>query len=131
MEVFDLLTELDSAVVGDDLASCSRRLYPQTRHSDPFMRMAEQILRAPPDPTRGSSIKEREEHMLSLANRTGAKGIIFYVVKFCEPEYFDIPILQNTLKAAGLGSIMIEVDLNSQITNQIRTRLSAFIEMLS
>ncbi len=129
-EIFDTLTELGAAVVGDDLASCRRRLYPHGNHDEPFLHMAERILNAPPDPTRGSSIMERKEYLLNLVNRTGAKGIIFYIVKFCEPEAFDIPILRHELKMAGLASIVLEFDLNTQISQQIRTRLGAFMEML-
>jgi len=130
MDLFDILTEFGAAVVGDDLGCCSRRLYPRQVQSDAFQRMAERILQAPPDPTRGSSIAERRQHLLALAKRTGAQGVIFYLVKFCEPELFDIPLLRQALKEAGLASILVEVDLNSTISQQIRTRLGAFIEML-
>jgi benzoyl-CoA reductase/2-hydroxyglutaryl-CoA dehydratase subunit BcrC/BadD/HgdB len=129
-EIFEVLTGFGAAVVGDDLACCGRRVYPASSQRDPFERMADRILRAPPDPTRGSSIRERREHLLDLAVRTGAQGIIFYLVKFCEPELFDIPLLRQELRAAGLASILIEVDLNTQLTQQIRTRLEAFVEMI-
>ena len=130
MEIFDTLTEFEAAVVGDDLASCGRRVYPSSTRQDPFERMAEQILQAPPDPTRGNSISERREYLLDMAKRTGAKGVIFYIVKFCEPELFDIPILRQELKEAGLTSIIIEVDLNTRLSQQITTRLGAFLEMI-
>ena len=65
-----------------------------------------------------------------MAAERGAKGLIFYIVKFCEPELFDIPILRQDLKDAGLASILIEVDLNTRFSQQIRTRLGAFLEML-
>jgi len=121
---------LGAAVVGDDLASCRRRAYPASSRQDPFERMAERILKAPPDPTRGSSIQARLDFLTTLASQTGARGIIFHIVKFCEPELFDIPILRQELKAVGLPSILIEVDLNTRLSQQIRTRLGAFVEMI-
>jgi benzoyl-CoA reductase/2-hydroxyglutaryl-CoA dehydratase subunit BcrC/BadD/HgdB len=51
-------------------------------------------------------------------------------VKFCEPELFDIPLLRQELKSKGLPSILIEVDLNTRLSQQIRTRLGAFLEMI-
>ena len=129
-DIFDTLTEFSAAVVGDDLASCRRRAYPASSRPDPFERMAERILKAPPDPTRGSSIQERVDFLTDLASKTGARGVVFYIVKFCEPELFDIPILRNELRAAGLPSILIEVDLNTLLSQQIRTRLGAFMEMI-
>ena len=56
-DIFETLTEFNAAVVGDDLACCGRRLYPGSARQNPFERMAESILQAPPDPTRGSSLK--------------------------------------------------------------------------
>jgi benzoyl-CoA reductase/2-hydroxyglutaryl-CoA dehydratase subunit BcrC/BadD/HgdB len=130
MDIFDILSEFGAAVVGDDMASCGRRVYPRSDRRDPFERMAERILQAPPDPTRGNSISERRDFLLEMAQRTGAKGVVFYVVKFCEPELFDIPSLRQELKAAGLASILIEVDLNTSLAQQVHTRLGAFLEML-
>jgi benzoyl-CoA reductase/2-hydroxyglutaryl-CoA dehydratase subunit BcrC/BadD/HgdB len=129
-DIFETLTEFGAAVVGDDLASCRRRAYPASARQDPFERMAERILKAPPDPTRGSSIQERVDFLTALASQTGAQGVVFYTVKFCEPELFDIPILRQELKAAGIPSILIEVDLNARLSQQIRTRLGAFVEMI-
>ncbi len=94
------------------------------------MRMAERILHGPPDPMRGNSLAERGEFLLEMANRTGAAGIIFYIVKFCEPELFDFPILRQELRDAGIPSALIEMDLNSSLSQQAHTRLEAFLEML-
>lgn len=129
-DILETLTEFGAAVVGDDLASCRRRAYPASSRQDPFERMAERILKAPPDPTRGSSIQERVDFLAALASRTGAQGVVFYIVKFCEPELFDIPILRQELKAIGIPSILLEVDLNARLSQQIRTRLGAFMEMI-
>ena len=130
MELFDVFTELDARVVGDDMATCGRRVYPKGKSEEPFRRMAERILNAPPDPTRGTPISERVGHLLKMVERTGAKGIVFYNVKFCEPELFDIPILRKELGEADVPSILIEVDLNDQFSQQVRTRLGAFLEMI-
>ncbi|MFC1936339.1 2-hydroxyacyl-CoA dehydratase subunit D [Chloroflexota bacterium] len=130
MGLFEVITELGAAVVGDDLASCGRRLYPTGQSSQPFQRMVERIIHAPPDPTRGNPLKERIEYLASMVNNTGAKGIVFYEVKFCEPELFDLPILRAELGEAGIPSITIEVDINDPLSHRVRTRLEAFLEMI-
>ena len=130
MEIFDALSNFDAVVAGDDFASCGRRVYPAGTSHDPFERMAERILQAPPDPMRGNSFEERRTHLMEMAVRTGAAGIIFYIVKFCEPELFDLPILQKELREAGLPTLLIEVDLNSPFSQQAQTRLGAFLEMI-
>jgi len=130
MDIFETLTELGATVVGDDLASSGRRVYPRSNRRNPFKRMAERILQAPPDPTRGSSLSERLDYLLDMAQRTEAKGVVFHIIKFCEPELFDIPILRQELATSGLATIAIEVDLNTRLSQQIRTRLGAFLELI-
>ncbi|MEA3333207.1 MAG: 2-hydroxyacyl-CoA dehydratase family protein, partial [Pseudomonadota bacterium] len=130
MEVLKTVDEMNGQIVADDLAACGRRLYEPGVSPEPFRRMAERILYAPPDPTRGNSIEERVKYLVEMAQNSGAKGIIFYEVKFCEPELFDLPNLRNALKEHGLASIIIEEDINNPLPHQIATRISAFLEML-
>jgi benzoyl-CoA reductase/2-hydroxyglutaryl-CoA dehydratase subunit BcrC/BadD/HgdB len=131
MELLSAIDELGAAVVADDLACCGRRLYPAGTGGDPFQRMAASLLGGPPDPTRGSPIRDRLDHLLGLARSTGAQGVVFYDVKFCEPELFDLPELRRGLRDAGLPSISVEVDLNDALSQQTRTRLEAFLEMVA
>jgi benzoyl-CoA reductase/2-hydroxyglutaryl-CoA dehydratase subunit BcrC/BadD/HgdB len=130
MALLDAIAELGGEIVGDDLASCGRRLYPAGRSGEPFRRMAESIVHAPPDPMRGCPIDDRAHHLLDLAEHTGARGILFYEVKFCEPELFDLPFLRQELQDAGLPSVIIEIDLNDPLSQQVLTRVGAFMEML-
>jgi benzoyl-CoA reductase/2-hydroxyglutaryl-CoA dehydratase subunit BcrC/BadD/HgdB len=131
MDFLETLATIGGAVVGDDLACCGRRLYPDGSSNEPFRRMAESILGAPPDPTRGSPIEARLEHLLRLARTTGARGVLFYDVKFCEPELFDLPRLRDALQQEGLPSTVVEVDLDEPLSNQVLTRVQAFLEMLA
>ncbi|MGD2159451.1 MAG: 2-hydroxyacyl-CoA dehydratase family protein [Anaerolineales bacterium] len=131
MSLFGAISELGGVVVADDLACCGRRLYPLGRNQEPFQRMAERLVHAPPDPTRGSPIPERLDHLLHLAEASKAQGVVFYEVKFCEPELFDIPSLRSGLQEAGLPSLVIEVDINDPLSQRVFTRLEAFLEMIS
>lgn len=130
MSIFDSIAEMGGVVVADDLACCGRRLYAHGTSDDPFVRMAERIVNATPDSTRGSAIQERSDHLAQMAKTSGAKGIVFYDVKFCEPELFYLPALRKMLQDQGVPSVAIEFDLNDAFSQQTRTRLEAFIEML-
>jgi len=131
MDLLQAMDELGASVVADDLACCGRRLYAAGTSRDPFVRMAESLLGGPPDSTRGSPIQARLDHLLDLARSIGARGVVFYDVKFCEPELFDLPELRRGLRDAGLPSIAVEVDLNDPVSHQARTRLEAFLEMIT
>lgn len=131
MTLFETLDQMNAVVVADDFAACGRRLYPRGTSADPFTRMAERILSALPDSTRGSAIEERIEYLSTTAKSSGARGIIFYDVKFCEPELFYHPTLRKALQVQGIPSVVIEFDLNDPLSQQVQTRLEAFVEMIT
>lgn len=85
MALFDALDETGVRIVADDQACVGRRAYPPGRSAEPFRRMAEALLAGPPDPTRGCSVTQRAEHLVAQARQSGARGVLFYDVKFCEP----------------------------------------------
>ncbi len=130
-DLFATVGSLGGVIVGDDLAGCGRRCYPAGSDPDPFVRMAQSLLSAPPDSTRGSPIEARLESLLNLAHQTGARGVVFYLVKYCEPELFDLPQLRRGLQQAGYPSVVIEIDVGEPLSQQVVTRLEAFFEMLS
>jgi benzoyl-CoA reductase/2-hydroxyglutaryl-CoA dehydratase subunit BcrC/BadD/HgdB len=130
MALLDSISNMGGRVVADDLACCGRRLYPAGTSEEPFRRMAERIINGPPDPTRGAAIAERLPHLIGLTETSGAKGVVFYEVKFCEPELFYLPILSKELKARGIPSLTLEVDINDPLPHQVVTRIEAFLEMI-
>lgn len=129
-ELLSLLDRGGVRVGADDTLCLGRRLYPAGRATQPFRRMAERILAGPPDSTRGHSIRERCEHLLSLCRCSGARGVIFRLVKFCEPEQFYLPALRRALEEAGIRSLALETDLAAHLDGPSQTRLEAFLEML-
>jgi benzoyl-CoA reductase/2-hydroxyglutaryl-CoA dehydratase subunit BcrC/BadD/HgdB len=131
MRIFESIAEMGGVVVADDLACCGRRLYPPGASEDAFHHMAESLLAAPPDAMRGSPIQERLDHLLRLIEKSGAKGVIFYDVKFCEPELYDLPELRQGLQATGIPSVAIEVDVSDPLSYQALTRIEAFMEMIA
>ncbi len=131
MDLFDLLTEKGAMVVADDMLTTGRRIYGTSNHQNPLTRIAEAVLQGPPDSTLGSSFEKRREYLIDLVNAEKARGVIFYYVKFCEPEQFYLPALKKGLEEARIPSIVIETELGEPLSNQIVTRLEAFMEMLT
>jgi benzoyl-CoA reductase/2-hydroxyglutaryl-CoA dehydratase subunit BcrC/BadD/HgdB len=130
MELFEALDEMGAWVAADDLACCGRRLYPPGEGEDPFQRLAGSLLSATPDAMNGGPIAARLKRLTDLAKAGEARGVIFYDVKFCEPELFDLPLLRQGLQQAGLRSLSLEVDLGDRLSQQSLTRLEAFLETI-
>jgi benzoyl-CoA reductase/2-hydroxyglutaryl-CoA dehydratase subunit BcrC/BadD/HgdB len=130
-ELLTLLDDLDVLVAYDDLLNGSRRLLaPGNDFKDPFEQLTETYFAMPPCSTRGSSIERRRDYLFKMIDATGAKGVIFNVVKFCEPEWFDVPNLQEALKKRGISTLTLDTELNQGLSGQIATRVEAFIETL-
>jgi benzoyl-CoA reductase/2-hydroxyglutaryl-CoA dehydratase subunit BcrC/BadD/HgdB len=130
-EILALLDELKIRVGDDDLLACGRRyLVPQSRANDPFEALAERYFQMPPCTTRNLPIRERLEHLVSKVEYSNAKGVIFWIVKFCEPELFDMPHLIEGLKEKGVPTLVIDVEPNQELTGQLITRMEAFAEMI-
>jgi benzoyl-CoA reductase/2-hydroxyglutaryl-CoA dehydratase subunit BcrC/BadD/HgdB len=131
-ELLIFLDELGVRVADDDLLGCGRRLIlPPSKSEDPFEAMVEGYFAMPPCTTKGSSTGERLDYLQSKIVNSGAKGVIFLTVKFCEPELFDVPQLVKELKKKGLATLVIDSELNQGLSGQITTRIEAFVEMIS
>jgi benzoyl-CoA reductase/2-hydroxyglutaryl-CoA dehydratase subunit BcrC/BadD/HgdB len=129
-EILNAIVSMGGMVVADDFACSGRRLYPAGSSPEPRRRMAESILHGPPDSTRSSPLEERIGHLRKLVNESGAKGVIFYNIKFCEPELFYLPNLCKGLKDAGIPSVVVEVDIGESLSRQVETSLETFMEVI-
>jgi benzoyl-CoA reductase/2-hydroxyglutaryl-CoA dehydratase subunit BcrC/BadD/HgdB len=131
-EILKILDEMGVKVADDDLLNCGRRLLaPGSRNEDPFEAMAENYFGMPPCTTKNSSLKARADHLFKKIERSKAKGVIFYMVKFCETELFDVPHLVEELKKKGLATLLIDCEVNQGLSGQLETRVEAFAEMIS
>lgn len=130
MALFDLLNDNGVIVVGDDLACGSRRLYQSFDDANPVLRLSRQMLSMAPEPTISPALAERNAHILERLATTGARGLLIYDVKFCEPEAFYVPLLEKASRAAGFPCLHLEVELLQHVPDQIQTRISAFLEVI-
>ncbi|UCD83519.1 MAG: 2-hydroxyacyl-CoA dehydratase [Deltaproteobacteria bacterium] len=130
MEILNAIVRRGGVVVADDFACLGRRLYPAGKSEEPRRRMAESIILGPPDSTRGSPIGDRVRHLRKLVEESGARGVVFYNIKFCEPELFHLPILRKGLKDAGIPSVVVEADIGEELSRQVETSLETFMEVI-
>jgi benzoyl-CoA reductase/2-hydroxyglutaryl-CoA dehydratase subunit BcrC/BadD/HgdB len=130
----EILTILDHANVRighDDLLCCSRRLTAPVAHEgDPFEILSKQYFDMPPCTTKASSVSERLDRLMTMIEQCRAKGVIFSMIRFCEPELFDLPPLLDAFKSKGIATLVIDTEINQGISGPLRTRLEAFVELL-
>jgi len=72
----------------------------------------------------------RVDHVLEMARRTGADGVIHYGLQFCSPYLIESGPVERRLEREGLPTLRIETDYSQEDVGQIRTRVESFIERL-
>lgn len=131
-ELLSILSENEIAVVGDDLAHESRQYRTDTplTGGGGLKRLAMQWKNRS-----GCSLihelgKPRGAMLANLCRETGADGVINCLMKFCDPEEYDLPYLEQDLRDAGFPCMTLEVDPLNTSYEQARTRLQSFAELL-
>lgn len=131
-----LVEEAGADIVADDLCLGMRRLAMAGRSAESgaggaggFQATANALLGRVPCPAKHPP-EARFEFVLDEAERTAADGVVFLLQKFCDPHAFDYPALRDRLAAAGLPSLLLEVEQGGLARGQALTRLEAFLERL-
>ncbi len=131
-EVLEILEENGIAVVGDDLAQESRQYRTDTPMSGGggLKRLALQWQNRSGCSLIHEDGKPRGKMIAELCRETGADGVINCLMKFCDPEEYDLPYLEKDVREAGYPCMTIEVDPLSIASEQIRTRIETFEELM-
>ncbi len=128
----DLLAELGACWVADDLCTGHRAAAPgPAPGDDPVAAIADGLLSRPQCPAKHRTGHDPGRAVVERARQAAADGVILYRLKFCDPHAFDYPRIKEALDAAGLPSLLIEVETPAGSVGQLRTRLQAFLEMLA
>jgi benzoyl-CoA reductase/2-hydroxyglutaryl-CoA dehydratase subunit BcrC/BadD/HgdB len=132
MEIFSTLEDAGAFVVADDYAAVGRRIvrdYPELT-SDPLDSLVELQFAGPPCSTRTIAQQRRIDVLEQAFDRSGAAGLIIHMIKFCEPELFDVPLIRRRFESKGAPVLYLESELERDLSGQTVTRVEAFVEML-
>jgi len=69
--------------------------------------------------------------MIEHVRQVKADGVVFLITKFCDPFGFDYPHVNSKIEEAGIPSLMLEVEQHQTVSEQVRTRMEAFVEMMN
>lgn len=128
MRCFD---EAGLSVVADDLFLGLRGTPAVEANGDPYANIAKSYCKSAPMAIRHAEHAKRHEQVLEQIERNRAKGIVFMVPKFCEPEWFDLRYLQEEIRQRNIPNIVLDFEEGLGATGPLQTRLSAFAETLS
>lgn len=73
----------------------------------------------------------RYELLLEAVRSTGARGVIYAALKFCDSYLYDFPRVRERLMREGIPLLRLESDYADGHAGQLMTRVEAFLEMIS
>jgi bcr-type benzoyl-CoA reductase subunit C len=130
----DYITVLEEAgcvIADDDLCMGSRSFTaPDPGPGDPLDALTGQYLGRRPCPAFHSPGFDPGDHLVERAQQARAEGVVFLLTKFCDPWFFDYPPARKKLDAAGIPSLLVEIEQNQPVPEQFRTRAQAFFETI-
>ena len=73
---------------------------------------------------------DRTEHILDMAKRYRADGVIHYGLQFCQPYLMESFGVEKSLEDKGIPVLRLETDYSQEDSGQLQTRVEAFLELL-
>ena len=130
-DIYPIIEKAGGAVVWDDLCTGSRTFADSMREGlQPMESLTDRAFNRIVCPAKHRDLTGRAEHILRMVRENQARGVIFLLLKFCDPHAFDYPYLKKFLDDSGIPSLRLEVEDPLPSLGPMKTRLEAFLEML-
>jgi len=130
-DIYPIIENAGGAVVWDDLCTGSRAFAePVEEGLPPMEALAARAFNRLVCPAKHRDLSGRAENIIKIVRENQAQGVIFLLLKFCDPHAFDYPYLRGHLDEAGIPSLLLEVEDPLPSLGPVKTRLEAFLEML-
>ncbi|NIA15151.1 MAG: hypothetical protein GWP08_13850 [Nitrospiraceae bacterium] len=131
-EAYVAAVEEAGAWIADDNLCTGARAFAlqETGCGDPIEELARTYLSRVPCPAKHRPGFDPGAALLEDAQRAKADGVVFLFTKFCDPWAFDYPRMRDALEAAGIPSLLIEIEQHVPPSAQFETRVAAFVEMI-
>lgn len=130
-EILSILEEMDFQVVYDDL--CTGNRYYESKefstHPEPIKATAAAYLNQSPCP-RMKDASNKHDRLLEIVKNENIIGVVLIRMKFCCTFIYDFSILKRKLDSLFIPNLLIEGDYTISNSEQVRTRLQVFSEIL-
>jgi len=131
VEIYKIFDESGAWIVDDDFANGWRTASKETLKTDNLVEgITEYLFNPAPCCCIYNPANDRHPYLMNKVKASGADGVLFWYIKFCEPDAFDRPQLTKYLKDAGIPVAFIDLELTMTNFDAVRTRINAFCEML-
>lgn len=118
-------------IVADDLCNGSRYWWEQVEAGEPVEALAKRHLLAQCPCPRTNPQHMRSEWLMETAREMRLDGIIALTMRNCAPYILNLPMWKTKLEDQGTPVLDLDIEYGGGFSGQVRTRIEAFVEMLS
>ncbi|MFA7464300.1 MAG: 2-hydroxyacyl-CoA dehydratase family protein [Syntrophales bacterium] len=130
-EIYRIVEESGGVVAGDDFCTGSRYFAEKSdEEGDPLAAIAGRHLSRIICPAKFAGLSSRGLRLVRMAKEKKADGVIFVLLKFCDPHAFDYPYIKELLDREGIPNLLVEIEEQPPSEGQLRTRFETFMEMI-
>lgn len=133
-KLFNIIEENNAIVIADELCSGTRMLYDPVEvdewtEESMIIGIAYKYLLPSTCPCFTES-NDRMDRILDLYNEFNVDGVIYHSLRLCQLYDIEFYKVKQVLKDKGIPLLNIHTDYSQEDTEQIKTRIEAFLEIL-
>jgi benzoyl-CoA reductase subunit C len=130
-DIYDAIEAAGGVVAGDDLCTGSRYFEGVIKENlPPLTAIAQRYAERASCPAKHAGLTHRGNNLVRTVRDCRADGVVFMLLKFCDPHAFDYPYLKEMLDRENIPSLLLEIEDQTQAGGQLQTRLETFIQIL-
>ena len=130
-DIYTIIEKSGGVVVWDDLCTGSRYFEGLiSPNGDPVSAIANRYVERLICPAKHISNTARGESIIEMVRKNNVQGVIFLLLKFCDPHDFDYPYMKEFLDGEDIPSMLLEIEDQLPSEGQLMTRFETFIHML-
>lgn len=129
-ELLKLLEEYGLMVDSDDLAQESRQYTAEIPEGDDALLCLAEQWKDRKCSLVHDTEKTRLVRMCETAKEHQVQGVITCMMKFCDQEEYDLPVMNAMMKKLEIPVLALEIDQQPGTAEQLRTRIQTFAEMI-
>jgi benzoyl-CoA reductase/2-hydroxyglutaryl-CoA dehydratase subunit BcrC/BadD/HgdB len=130
-DIYDIVEAAGGVVVWDDLCTGSRYFEGIIdEKTPPLVAIADRYVNRIVCPAKHAGLTNRGENLVRIVREHQADGVVFLLLKFCDPHAFDYPYIKEMLEAENIPCMLLDIEEQLPTGGQLQTRLETFIQIL-
>ena len=130
-DIYDIIENAGGVVVWDDLCTGARYFEGVLdEKAPPLEAIAQRYLDREICPAKHAGLTDRGKSIVQMVRKHSADGVVFMLLKFCDPHAFDYPYIKEMLDRENIPCMLLDMEEQLPSGGQLQTRFETFIQIL-